>query len=93
MNRNLIYVCKSVHNTTLVTTYSGNCDVNSFLHFFDVWGSRGHCKVCKDNFHYKLEFECCASLYDWMKDDAFIEGFNRMGVTVTFNYHDVEAID
>ena len=44
-NLNYVYVFPSVHGTTNAVNYAaGNCEVNSFLTHFDVWGKNGQFK-------------------------------------------------
>ena len=46
INLNYVYVFPSVHNTTNVVNYAAdNSAVNTFLSYFDVWGTNGHFKI------------------------------------------------
>lgn len=56
--RQWIYIHESVHGTVWVYNYSGKSEVNTFLHYFDVWGSWGEQFICSDQIHSKFRFEC-----------------------------------
>ena len=84
-DRNYIYAFPTPYGTCNVINYSGKSDVNSFLYLFDVWGSRGHQMLCKDENHSKFLFECSEGFYNLLKTDMFQQVFKRMGVKIAFD--------
>lgn len=93
MNRNYVYVFPTPHNTCNVVNYSGKSEVNSFLHLFDVWGSRGHQKICRDGNHCAFWFECSDSFYMLLHTKEMENAFNRLGVILTFDSSIIMQID
>ena len=92
-NRNYVYIFKSVHGTTSVINYSGESSVNTFLHYFDIWGSWGHQVLCSDENHSKFEFECSADFFEMCHILSFKLAFLRMGVRIVDSYDLVKNID
>lgn len=93
MNRNYVYVFPTPHKTCNVVNYSGKSEVNSFLHLFDVWGSRGHQKMCSDGNHCAFWFECSNSFYMLLHTKEMENAFNRLGVILTFDDSVIMQID
>lgn len=92
-NRNIVYIYTSVHGTTNAVNYSGNCDVNTFLWHFDIWGSNGHHSLCSDGNHTKALFECSKEFYELAQTEDFKRAFKHMGVSVTTDANDIINID
>ena len=93
MNRNYVYAFPSVHNTTNVVNYSGDPYVNSFLSYFDIWGSNGYQKLCSDNNHSAFWFECSKDFFDMLHKEEFSRAFQRMNTQLTFDETDIVDID
>ena len=93
MNRNYVYVFSTPHKTFHVVNYSGKSEVNSFLHLFDIWGSRGHQKMCSDGNHCAFWFECSDSFYVLLHMEEMKNAFNRLGVILTFDSSVIMQID
>ena len=93
-NRKVVFICRTGHNTTAVWNFDGpNVELNSFLHCFDIWGSRGHNMECSDGNHVKVFFECSREFFDMAMTDDFVQAFRRLGVEVTYAYEDIMGID
>ena len=92
-NRKKVFIFMGAHNTCHVYNYSGRSDVNTFLHYFDIWRSWGYQTLCSDENHSKFEFECSKEFYEFCKTDDFKRAFRSMGVEVTFDYDEVRDID
>lgn len=92
MNRNYVYVFPSAYGTCNVVNYSGNCHVNTFLSYFDIWGNNGQMKFHNGDPHTwgDFWFECGAEFYDLSKTDTMQRAFDRMGVKLVFEYPFVE---
>ena len=93
MNRNYVYVFPTPYQTFNVVNYSGKSEVNSFLHLFDIWGSRGHQKMCSDGNHSAFWFECNENFYKMLQTEEFTRAFKSMGVVLTFDAKDIVHID
>ena len=91
--RNLVFFYPSVHGTTNVINYHGSSDVNSFLHWFDIWGSYGHCVLCGDENHQKFEFECSSQFFNMLQSEDMNRAFRNMGVILTDNYEDIAHLE
>lgn len=92
-NLNYVYVFPSVHGTTHAVNYAaGNCEVNSFLSHFDVWGKNGQFKWNEkshsDPNKQKPEvwFECAKEFLELCKAEPMKQAFRHMGVEVVFKY-------
>ena len=92
-NLNYVYLFPSVHGTTNAVNYAaGNCEVNSFLSHFDVWGGNGHTKLNEashsDPYKQKPEmwFECSKEFLELCKAEPMKQAFRHMGVEVVFEY-------
>ena len=93
INLNYVYVFPSAHNTTNVVNYAAdNSAVNTFLSYFDVWGTNGHFKI-NENSHsdpYKKKpevwFECSKEFLELCKTEIMQRAFKKMGVEVVFEY-------
>ena len=92
-NLNYVYVFPSVHGTTNAVNYAaGNCEVNSFLSHFDVWGKNGQFKWNEkshsDPNKQKPEvwFECAKEFLELCKAEPMKRAFRHMGVEVVFEY-------
>lgn len=86
-SRKYIYVFCNVHNTTSVVNYdASNNDVNTFLSYFDIWGSRGEFKLSEDEIHQEVWFECSKNFYRLAKTGEFKKAFKKMGVSVSLEY-------
>ena len=82
--RNLIFVTKPMGNTFRVYNYSGNCDVNSILCLFNVWGSKASCSfLYKDKFEVVV-YELSTEIYDFFNTAAMATAFDRIGVSIFF---------
>ena len=93
INLNYVYVFPSVHNTTNVVNYAAcNNAVNTFLSYFDVWGSNGHFKINEKSHSdpYKqtpeVWFECSKEFLELCKAEPMKNAFRHMGVEVGFEY-------
>lgn len=93
MNRNYVYVFPTPHNTFNVINYSGKSEVNSFLHLFDIWGSRGHQKMCSDGNHCAFWFECSNSFFALLHTQEMERAFERLGVVLTYDHNQIMDID
>lgn len=93
LDRNFVYAFPSPYVSTYVVNYSGSSEVNSFLHHFDVWGSRGHQKMCSDGQHSAFWFECSKNFYEMLHTEEFTRAFKSMGVVLTFDDKDIIHID
>lgn len=85
-NRNFVFVTPNAHGTTTVVNYSGDDNVNTFLHCFDIWGSWGDWITCSDKHHSKFVFECGKEFYAFCMTCDFKRAFRSMGVEVVFEY-------
>ena len=84
---NYVLVQKSPHNTIWVMNYAPlNTQVNSFLSVFDIWGSAGIYSHASNNEPMCVRFECPGNMLPMFETDVFRNAFNRMGVTLTFEY-------
>lgn len=92
-SRDCIYAFLTPYNTCYVVNYSGKSEVNTFLHWFDVWGSWGHHTLCEDGEHSKFAFECSKEFFDLLKSDDYKRVFMRMGVDIFFDTDYWEHID
>ena len=93
MDRNYVYVFPTPHNTFNVVNYSGKSEVNSFLHLFDIWGSRGHQKMCSDGNHSAFWFECSDSFFVLLHTQEMERAFERLEVILTFDDNQIMDID
>ena len=94
-NRNFVFVSTNAHGTTTVVNYSGENDVNIFLHRFDIWGSWGDWVTCSDKHHSKFKFECSKEFYAFCMTRDFKQAFRSMGVEVVFecDYDKIKDMD
>ena len=93
MNRNYVYVFSTPNKTFNVVNYSGKSEVNSFLHLFDIWGSRGHQKICSDGNHSAFWFECSDSFFILLHTQEMKRAFERLGVVLTYDDNQIMDID
>lgn len=93
MDRNIVYAFPTPYGTVNVVNYSGSSEVNSFLNKFDIWGSRGHQKLCSDENHSAFWFECSKNFFAMLHTKEFENAFKRMGVKLTFDGNDVMNIE
>lgn len=61
-------------------------DVNTFISYFDVWGSYGRFKMCEDRNHQEVWFECSKEFFEMLHTDTMKWAFKRMGVELVFEY-------
>ena len=92
-NLNYVYVFPSVHGTTNAVNYAaGNCEVNSFLTHFDVWGKNGQFKWNEKSHSDpnkqkpEVRYECAKEFLELCKAEPKKNAFKNMGVEVVFEY-------
>lgn len=93
LDRNFVYAFPSPYVSTYVVNYSGSSEVNSFLHLFDIWGSRGHQKMCSDGNHSAFWFECSNSFFALLHTQEMERAFERLGVVLTYDGNQIMDID
>lgn len=83
--RRMIRIMPSVHNTTTVINYSAdNCELNSFLCAYDIWGSNGCFKLSDDNNHQEVWFEMSKEFYELSRTETMQRAFKHFGVRVMY---------
>ncbi len=87
-DRKFLYIFPRTGNTySAVNYYATNCELNSFLKLFDIWGSHGEHKISEDKNHQEVWFEVDEEFYLLAKHSkTFQRAIEKLGVTIVFEY-------
>ncbi len=87
-DRKFLYITPRTGNTySAVNYYATNCELNSFLNLFDIWGSHGEHKISEDENHQEVWFEVDEEFYQLAKHSrTFQRAIEKLGVTIVFEY-------
>ena len=87
--RKFLYLFPNTNGNYFAVNYDAiNCELNSFLSLFDVWGNRGgHHKVSEDGNCQEVWFEVDEEFARLVSNTFnFNTAFKRLGVKVVFEY-------
>lgn len=87
LNRKFLYVFSTPNNTTVAVNYDAtNNNLNTFLSYFDVWGSNGEFKMSRDGQNQEVWFECSKKFLEFTRTHDFKRIFKNFGVTLVYKY-------
>lgn len=88
-DRKFLYLFPNANGNYFAVNYDAcNCELNSFLRLFDVWGNKsGHHKVSEDGNHQEVWFEVDEEFFKLATETmSFNRAFKLLGVRVVTEY-------